>query len=139
MRVIGVDELVDASSVFAARGAGVFANTFARGVRNFYDHVTVTVFGVAVMAGVNMMPAPSPRRAQVSFTEPAPSSDDSTWRASVTSLQALIRDMHEGSQPVLAGALSPLVTETLASVRDRKQDIQEWAKGLAADVADLDG
>jgi hypothetical protein len=138
MNVIGVDEVVNVSSVFDVRGGGVFISAFARGARNFYERTTLTVFGFVVMATLHIA-APPPNRGDPTFTEPTPiSDDDSQWKASVSGLKALIGDIREGAHPSFARELSGLATEALASAQDRKPNVDAWAKALACEVAELD-
>ncbi len=135
----GVDELVNVPGVFST-SSGVFVRAFSRGVRNIYDHVTVSVFGAAaVMAGVALAAGPSPKLGNLTFTELEPVSEASThWTTGVAGLKSLIQTMATEAPPATAGQLMTVASGTIASLDARKVDADAWATALAANVADLD-
>jgi hypothetical protein len=135
MKVIGIDEIVSPRRVFSVRGA---TSACARGGLTLYDHVTLTVFGAAMLFGIHVMPGPFAHRGDTSFIEPAIVSDDPQWKASLSGLRGLVNDMRRGANHELAGELSGLAKQTVASVNARNQDVGGWAKALASEVSELD-
>jgi hypothetical protein len=134
----GVDELVNAAEVFDLPRIDL-APVFARGVRNFGERLTLTIFGAVMFAGVNVA-APAPIRANPSYQEPPTISDaDAQWDVSVDGLSQIIASMESGIRPALADELSRPVREALASVARRdREDLPAWAKALASEDADID-
>jgi hypothetical protein len=137
-QIDGVAEIVDSPKVFDLRH-GSSKDIFVRGIRNFHDRLTLTVFGAAVFVG-SAVAAPLPSTGETSFHEPAPVSEaDARWKSSVAQMSSLISDMKNTRPSSFAAQLFPIATIALASLERRKgDDTLEWAKALASEDGDLD-